>query len=79
MVLWYTICYWAAALIIEPKLLPFSEKQLTFRLICVNIVLTKAKEVKDMLAIIAALSDVFYFVKKFIDDIIVKLTGKEEE
>lgn len=41
--------------------------------------LTRAKEVKDMLAIIAALSDVFYFVKKFFDDIIAKLTGKEEE
>lgn len=31
-----------------------------------------------MLAIIAALSDVVYFVKQFIDDIIAKLTGKEE-
>lgn len=66
-------------MIVQPKAMTIWQKQLTFRFICVNIMLTKAKEVKDMLAIIAALSDVFYFVKKFIDDIIVKLTGKEEE
>lgn len=31
-----------------------------------------------MLAIIAALSDVIYFVKKFFDDIIAGLTQKED-
>lgn len=32
-----------------------------------------------MLAIIAYLSDVFYFIKKFFTDILAKITGKEEE
>ena len=32
-----------------------------------------------MLAIIAYLSDVFYFIKKFFTDFIVKITGKSEE
>lgn len=32
-----------------------------------------------MLAIIAYLSDVFYFIKKFFTDILAKITGKQEE
>lgn len=32
-----------------------------------------------MLAIIAYLSDIIYFIKKFFTDIIAKITGKEEE
>ncbi len=32
-----------------------------------------------MLAIIAYLSDVFYFIKKFFTDIIAKITGKDIE
>ncbi len=31
-----------------------------------------------MMVILAALSDVVYFIKKFFDDIIAKLTGGEE-
>lgn len=32
-----------------------------------------------MLAIIAYLSDVFYFIKKFFTDFIAKITGKDTE
>lgn len=31
-----------------------------------------------MLAIVAFLSDIFYFIQKFFKDILAKITGKEE-